>query len=412
MTEIAILIFIATLLIFLSGFFSCSEAAFFSLSITQIKTFKNDANPRRRLIANLLSQPRDLLVTIFMLNTLVNILLQNVVSHMFGDFGHWLLKVGVPLVLTLVFGEIIPKYLGLQNNVSFSYRVVPIISKAQSWLGPIRRAIIEITTPISRLMFFFLKKDESISREELEHVIKTSEEHGVFDENERDLVFGYLELQESNVKELMHPRGDIVFYDIEDPITKLTHLFINDEISQLPVCENSLDNILGIISAKQFFLNRDKINTPQDIIPIISKPFYFPETTPARLLLRKFNEKGEDMALVVDEYGSISGLITQKDLIEIVIGEITNLKDKKELYTRAGKNEIIASGKLELEEFNEFFKVELQSPGNMVTIGGWLTERLGEIPKSGTKYEIENFLFQILSATPNRIRRLYIRKLK
>lgn len=412
MIETFIFIAIIVVLTLLSGFFSGSEAALFSLSITQIKTYQTDANPRRRLIASLLSQPRDLLVTIFMLNTLVNILLQNVISHMFGQFASWWLKVGVPLALTLVFGEIIPKYLGLQNNVAFSYAFAPIIHLGQTWIGPIRKAIIAITTPISRILFFFLKKEEEISKEELEHVLKTSEEHGVFDKNESELICGYLELQDTTVKELMRPRGDIMFYDIEEPLSKLTHLFVDQEYSRVPVCDNNLDKILGIITAKQYFLHRDKLNQPTDIIPILTKPFYVPETTPTRLLLRKFNERGEVIALVVDEYGSISGLITREDLLEVVIGEIADLRDKKERYTRAGKNEIIASGKLELADFNEIFKVNLESPGNMVTIGGWLTESLGEIPKSGSKYELENFLFQVLAATPSRIRRLYIRKQK
>ncbi len=117
------------------------------------------------------------------------------------------------------------------------------------------------------------------------------------------------------------------------------------------------------------------------------------------------------MAMVVDEYGSISGLITWEDLAEVVIGSIADLRDQKSLYTKAGENEIIASGKLELDAFNEVFHSNLESQNNLMTIGGWLTEQLGDIPKNGTKYETEHFLFQVLSAEPNRIRRLYIRKL-
>ena len=114
----AILIFILALLTFASGYFSASETALFSLSSAKIKAFRAEEDPRKRLIASLLQHPRDLLVTVFMVNTLVNILLQNVASHMFGTYASWLLKVGFPLILTLVFGEIIPKYLGMQNNIS------------------------------------------------------------------------------------------------------------------------------------------------------------------------------------------------------------------------------------------------------------------------------------------------------
>lgn len=410
--QTALLIATMVFLLFWSGYFSCAETALFSLSSPRIKGYQNDRDPRKRLMAKLLLQPRDLLVTIFMLNTLVNILLQNSAAKLFGDMASWSLTVGLPLILTLLFGEIIPKYIGLQNNVSISYYVVPTINFLQNILGPIRRATLSLTIPLSRLMFFYLKKEEEISKEELEHILKTSEAHGVFDKDEGELIAGYLHLQDALVKDFVRPREDILFYDIHDPFTKLIYLFIDQKCSRLPVCRDNLDNILGIITAKQFFLHRDTIAVPHDIIPILEKPFYVPESTQARLLLRRLNEKQQILALAVDEYGSLSGLITREDLIEVVIGDITDLRDQKQLYTRAGENEIITSGKLELEEFNEIFAVTFISPSNQITIGGWLMEKLDEIPKSGSKYEIDGFLFQILAATPRRIRRLYIRKLK
>lgn len=382
----------------------------FSLSSTKIKTYQSDTDSKKRLIAKLLLHPRDLLVTIFMLNTLVNILLQNVSANIFGDKAHFIWTVGFPLVLTLIFGEILPKYLGLQNNETISYRIVSIINFFDFILKPIRRAIITVTAPISRVLFFYLKKEPEISKEELQHILKTSEAHGVFNADEGELIAGYLQLQDAQVWDLMRPREDILYYDIHEPLTKLMHLFVDQECSRIPVCDGNLDNILGIITAKKFLLHRDKIHSPNDLSPFLAKPFYVPESTSARLLLRLYNEKRQELALVVDEYGSVTGLITREDLFEVVIGEITDLRDQDALYTRAGKNEIIASGKLELSEFNEIFDSNLDSE-NMVTIGGWLIEKLDEIPKTGSKHELEGFLFQILSSTANRIRRLYIRKL-
>lgn len=400
------------ILIFCSGYFSGSEAALFSLPTARLKTYQTAADPRKRLIATLLHHPRDLLVTVFMLNTLVNILLQNVSSNLFGDTANWAYTVGVPLILTLIFGEIIPKYIGLQNNISFSIFVAPTINFLQNILKPIRQATTAITIPISRAMFFYLRKEPEISKEELQHILKTSEEHGIFNADEGELIAGYLQLQDSQVWELMRPREEILFYDINEPLTKLTYLFVDQECSRIPVCNENLDEVLGVISAKEFFLHRDQLKNPQDLLPILTKPYYVPESTPAKLLLKRFHEQKQVIALVVDEYGSISGIIASEDLMEVVIGDIADRRDLDKLYTKTGDNEIIASGKLELEEFNELFNVDLKSEGNMVTIGGWLMEQLGEIPKSGSKYELQNFFFQILAATPNRIRRLYIRKLK
>ncbi len=398
-------------LIFLSGYFSASETALFSLSSLRVKAYGTSREPRKKLIAHLLHHPRDLLVTVFMLNTLVNILLQNVASSTFGEQAGWFLKVIFPLILTLIFGEIIPKYIGIQNNTSIAHLVAPPINFLQNLMKPIREVVVAVTAPISRILFFFLKREKSISKEELQHVLKQSQEHGVLLPDEAELVYGYLNLQDDTVKEVMWPREDILYYDIGDPLTKLVYLLVDKQCSRLPVCEGNIQNIIGIISAKQYFIYREEIQTPADLRRFTTKPYYVPETTTARALRRSLEEANQELAMVVDEYGFISGLVTYEDIVEVVIGNITDLRDREALYNQVGKNEIFASGKLELSEFNQIFGVELESPNNMVTVGGWLTERLGDIPKSGTKMELEGFFFNILAADPNRIRRVYIRKL-
>ncbi|HEV8051679.1 MAG TPA: hemolysin family protein [Parachlamydiaceae bacterium] len=409
--DITVVLLFLISLIFASAYFSASETALFSLSLAKIKSYQTSSSPRHRLIAKLVLEPRNLLVTVFMLNTLVNILIQNTTSHIFGQEASWTLKVGVPFILMLLLGEIIPKNIGLQNNVQIANLVAPSINFMQNFIAPLRNLIVNITAPISRIMFFYLKNEESISKEEIKHVLKTSEEHGVLLPDEAELVWGYLDLQDATVRGLMRPRNDILYYDINDPLTKLMYLFIDQECSRLPVCDKSLDSVLGILTARQFFLHRNQIKTSKDLIKHLLPPLYIPENTPAKLLIRRFDECNQVIALVVDEYGSISGLITREDIVEQVVGDISDLRDAKSIYTKSGVDEIIASGLLELIEFNEYFNSNLVSKNNMMTIGGWLTELLGEIPKTGTKNEIEGFVFQVLAADPNKIRRLYIRKI-
>ncbi len=412
LVELTAYVLALVVLIFLSGYFSASESALFSLSSIKIKAYRNDPDRRKQLIAHLILQPRDLLVTIFMLNTIINIFIQNVASSLFGESASWYLKVGVPLVLVLFLGEIFPKTYGLQNNQQLSYRVAPSIHFLQKFLKPIRKWTIAITAPISKHLFFFLKKEADISKDELKHVLKTSEEQGVLPPEESKLIWGYISLQDMSVKELMHPREDLVHFDINDPLSKLPALFKEKNISRIPVTDKGVDNLLGIISVKKYFLHQKEILTAADLRNWLGKPFYVPENAPGRLVLKRMNRNHEDMAIVVDEYGSISGLITKNDILEVILGYSLASQEIKTQYTQAGKNEIIASGKLELAVFNEIFSSELQSETNMVTIGGWLTEQLDELPKSGTKYQTEEFLFHVLAADPNRIRRIYIRKLK
>jgi putative hemolysin len=402
------------LLIFLfcSGFLSSSEVALFSLSSMKVKAFRSDPDKRKQLVAKLLSSPRDLLVTIIMFNIIVNILIQNVTSSIFGNFSGWALDVGIPLILTVVFGEVIPKSIGMANNVSISYRVAPILNAAQRFFLPIRKILTNVTGVISRLIFFFLKPEEEISFEELQHALKTSRRYGILNEDEAELMRGFLHLQDSLVKELMRPREEVLFYDVEEPLSKLIHLFVDQECSRIPVCRESLDNIIGVITSQIFFIHREKLQTSVDLLPLIAKPFFIPEGTSAEVLLRQMYDKEESIALVVDEYGSISGLISLEDLVERVVGEIADARDEKSRYTMSGEDVLIASGKLELTEFEKIFGVALHSENNMVTIGGWLTELMGDIPKTGSKYTAHGFFFHVLAADSKRIRRIYIRRLK
>ena len=396
-------------LIYASAYVSAAEIALFSLPSTKIKAYQFDKDPKKRLLARLVLRSLDLIVTVFIVNTLINILLQNVFSNLFDDYSWWL-KIGVPLFVILFLGEILPKYIAMLKNETIALYVTPTINKLMVILRPLRELVVKITTPISRVLFFFLHKSENISEEELIHVLKTSQETGIIKPEEADLISGYLKLQSAQVKELMWPREDVHFYDINEPLSKLNYLFVDQQITRLPVCDNDLDHVLGIFTATQYLIQRDNIKIPQDIKQFLSKPYYLPETTPAHYLFQRFEEKDESLALVVNEYGVVSGLVTSEDVVEEVVGDIIDRRDQNPLYTKAADNVIIASGKLELSEFNEIFGVSLESPNNMLTIGGWLIEQLGDIPKSGRKYENNQFLFHVLSADPNRIKKIYIRK--
>jgi CBS domain containing-hemolysin-like protein len=208
----------------------------------------------------------------------------------------------------------------------------------------------------------------------------------------------------------MRPREEVLYFDFDEPLSKLLHLFVDQECSRIPICQNGLDQILGVITSRQFFLHRETVQTHDDLKQILEKPFFVPETASAKTLLRQFYNRHESFAIVVDEYGSVSGIVALEDLVETVIGEIADLRDEKNLYTASGKDVVIASGKMELSELEKLFDVELSSENHMVTIGGFLTEKMGDIPKSGSKYETEDFLFHVLAAEPTRVRRVYIRR--
>lgn len=406
-----VLIAVLVLLIGFSAFLSATETAYFSLSTMKIRAFKQGKESRGRLVARLISNPRKLLVTILMLNVIMNIMVQNVVASIFGTDSGWILNVAIPLALTLLFGEVIPKSLALTNNAKMASFSAPTIYFAEKVTGPLRDAITFVTAGISRVMFFFLRKEKNISLDELKVALRTSKKFGFLNSEEAKLIRGYLNLDDDLVKEIMQPRQDIVAFNLKGSISLLKDLFVDEQCSRIPVYEESLENIIGIISSSSFFVHQKGIQSPESLKPFLQKPFFVPESTPAKMLLCQFYERAETMAIVVDEYGSISGLVTLEDLVEIVIGQIADKRDEKHLYTKAGEDVIIASGKMELSEFEEVFDHHLNSENNMATIGGWLTEQFGDIPKEGMKFVTNDFLFHVLSSDEKRVRRIYIRKL-
>ncbi len=399
-------------LLILTGLVAAAETALFSLSSLKVKTLRQDKDPRNQLIASLLAAPGDLLVTLIMLLITFSILIQNVTSALFGEGASWFLSVGLPLFMTVVFGEVIPKSIGLVESERLSYWVAPTVYVIQKLLLPLRKVVVTITNYAARIFFFFLRKEEEISIDELQHALRTSQKYGVLNNQEADIVRGYLTLQDSTVKERMRPREEVLYYDMEDPLSKLIHLFVDEECSRIPVSTGGLDQIVGVMTSRLFFLHRETLKTPENLRVVLERPFFVPESVQAKILLRQFYDKQESFAIVVDEYGAVSGIVALEDLVETVIGEISDRRDEKSMYTRSGEDVIIASGKMELADIERIFDFPLVSENNMVTIGGYLTEKMGDIPKSGSKYQTEYFLFHVLAADPTRVRRVYIRRLK
>ena len=409
---IYVLSVLLVILIFGSGFLSASETAMFSLSSMRVKSYRSGKDPRGKQIAKLLASPRKLLVMILMLNVLMNISVQNVVASIFGASSSWILNVGVPLALTLIFGELIPKALAFAHNSKIAYRIAPFYIFIEKYLGPVRNVITRITGWVSRIMFFFLKTEKAVSIEELKVALSTSKKQEVLGTEEAKLVRGFLNLEEDLVKEIMRPRAEMITYDISEPLEKLIGFFVDDEVTRVPIFEGSSEDVIGVLNAGQYFLHRDEIQHPQDLKKFLKKPFFVPETMSGKLLLRQMYERDDPIALAVDEYGALAGLITSEDLVELVLGQIVDRRDPGSHFTRASDGIIIASGKLELLEFEEIFDVHLDSLNNMATIGGYLTEHVGDIPKTGDKITLEGFLFHILSADQTHVKRLYIRRLK
>ncbi len=413
--ETIFVIFLIIALTLLSSALSSSEIALFSLPSNKLKSYRHQLDPKKRLIAKLLTQSKSLLVTIFLLNTIANILVQNLTSDLFPDDGNWQLKVGVPLFLILIFGELLPKYLGLLYNESISLATAPIYNVVQRMTKPLRHVITEFADFFSRILFFFLKAEKPLSADELEHALLASQNAGLIHKDELAFIQGYLSLEERRVKDLMIPRQDVSFYNKALPLTKL--IFLLKQHSEVLICianeegscASGQEQIIGTICAKDYFTHREQIHHQDDLAKIIRTPFFIPETSPIKILLQALLQQQKQMAVVVDEYGAFSGLIRREELAEILTKEAAP-KEASIEYTRVSSDAIIAHSKMALQDLRDLYDVHLVSKHHAVTVGGYLTEILGSIPKTGETVQNEGLFFRILGAEPTHVTKIYIQR--
>jgi CBS domain containing-hemolysin-like protein len=210
----------------------------------------------------------------------------------------------------------------------------------------------------------------------------------------------------------MIPRQSVFFHDIHTQVKNLRNLFAEKKLSKIPIVDRDIDNVIGTITATSFFKFNHRIHEAKDLEKIMIAPFFVPESMLARSLLAHFDQRKEEIAYLVDEYGGISGLITREDLVEIVVGQIKDIRDEKALFTKQGDDVVICDGSCELIDLEQLFDIEIPRRNLETTVGGYLLEILGDIPKSGYKVTENDLMFHVLLATEAKVSRVYVKKLK
>ena len=408
---IEFLFFIAAIIFLLfSALSSATETAFFSLSPLKLKAYQNSSSSTKRSISFLLRHSRDLLVTIFILNATGNILLQNSLSHLFGDQAHFVIKVIIPFCLILLLGEIIPKYMGLNFNNSIAEKVAPPLRNIYRWIAPIRKAVIYVIHPISRFFSLFLSKSGPVSDDEIDHMIDTAKQSGAVDHFEYSLILSHIKLQKKNAREAMLPKEELLTFSVMDDVHTLDTLFKEKSPLYITIVDSDIDNILGIITNQQWlFYKASIIREPRLLLNRLKPILYIQETTPAALVLEKMQAQQASLAIVVSEYGSVCGFIDYSTITTQLIHRHIKANIHQEHFRLINPNIMIAKGKLPIESFNTYYKSHIRSQV-YTTLGGWLIEQMQAIPSTGEYYETPEFLFHILKASPQRIHQVYIRK--
>jgi len=373
---------ILLILFVLSGFFSAAETALFSLSKLE-KRRLTDRHPHLiKLVSDHLDHPRRTLVTILIGNLLVTTLATSMTTlitlHFLGP--HFLTPALVLFTLALIFfGEIIPKTLAVRKNETVAAVCAIPLRVFSALFYPFRWCVRLITDWILKFLLPDRKEhSDQISEEELKTLIKIGEEEGVLDRDERHMLQKVLELGERPVKDIMTPRIDLAAINIEDPREKQIELLRKYHFAYFPVYQNTIDNMLGVVSVQEFMLNA---NLP--ISNLLKQPFFIPELKPIDDLLAVFKNKNQSFAVCVDEYGGTAGIVTLEDILEEVFGEFYDEYAKVENPIRSlGNGEYIVEAKIPLADFNEYFSFKLEAQ-DASTLGGFVLEKMGEVPEKG-----------------------------
>lgn len=409
-TGVVVASFLAIFLLFLSGFASGSEIAFFSLSPSDINELDPEHNRSDESIELLRTDSERTLATILITNNFVNVMIIMICNYIFGKvikFGnaYWLQFVCITVLLTfflLLFGEIMPKIFARQSSLKFCRRTIGGIMFFRRLFWPLGTILIKSGVVAEKI---FSKDNHILSVDELEQALELTDKNDIKDE--RNILKGIVRFGAETVKEIMTSRQDIVDLNIKSSFSDVLKCIVENNYSRIPVYQDNTDNIRGILYIKDLLLH---INKPSNFRwqSLIRPPYFVPDTKKIDDLLREFQKGKVHIAIVVDEFGGTSGIVTLEDILEEIVGEINDeYDDDEKTYKRIGQDKYIFEGKTLLSDFYKILNVESDEfedvEGDADTIAGLLLELKGDFPVMSEKLEYKNYSFEIQNMDERRI---------
>ncbi|MBS1261407.1 MAG: hypothetical protein MAG453_00728 [Calditrichaeota bacterium] len=411
-----LLVFIG--LFVLSAFFSGSETAFFSLTKAQLRVLRERTDTGAHRVVRLLDRPRELLVSILIGNTVVNTSAASVaalaVYELALDAGfdtRWslVLQILVVTFLLIVFVEISPKLFALQNNERWALLLSGPIRFAGWLLWPVSRLLVLFVDGLARVLGVEATRI-LFSEEELRTLAEVSEEHGVLEEDEREMIHSIFEFGETEAGEIMVPRIDMVSLPMDARIKDVLGVIRERGHSRIPVFDSDVDHIVGILYAKDLIGVESNGHQNQQVSEMMREAYFVPESKRISALLKEFRRHKVHMAIVVDEYGGTEGLVTMEDVIEEIVGEIQDEFDTEEqVMRRLEDGDILVLAKMEVSDFNrEVGEDVVPTNEDYDTLGGFIFSLAGEVPRPGQEFSHAGWKFKVNAVEGNRVLSLRI----
>lgn len=400
------------LLLVCSALISGAEVALFSISKTDIDNEIEGKSKRLGIILKLLERPKKLLATILVANNFINIaiviLFAYLSSNLFESIINPILKFGIEVItvtfLILLFGEILPKIYASRNNLKFATFMAYPLRVLDVLLSPISLPMRRVTLAIHDKLG---KQKSNFSVDQLSQALELTSEEDTTKE-EHKILQGIVSFGNTDTKQVMRPRIDIFALNIDQKYSEIMPDIVSNGYSRIPVFEDNIDTIKGILYVKDLlpFIDRKQF----DWASLIREPFFVPENKKLDDLMAEFQEKKVHLAVVVDEYGGTSGLISLEDIIEEIVGDISDEFDDEDLmYSKLDANNYVFEGKTALKDFYKIIKVEddedfENNKGEAETIAGFVLEISGSFPKLNSKINFKNYIFTIEALDKKRIK--------
>ena len=400
-------IMILLVLVGLSAFFSAAETALFSISMDKVIHVGAETGRVDTLLHRMKNDPDRFLNTILIGNTLVNMSAASLATAIALDMvpEHALATaIGAATFVILIFGEVFPKSVAARNATLIARLVIVPIDGLSKLLYPVVLVLNLIPNMMARI-----RRKPKLTEAELLSIVEAGEEEGQIKEEEKELIHNIFELDDTSASEIMTPRADMFVVDVNEPLD-LQELF-KSGFTRIPVIDGDIDHIIGILNIKDLLRHPSAGGSPADIRKIMREPYFVPEHKKLNRLLKGFKKRKQHMAIVVDEHGGVSGLITLEDALEEIVGEIIDETDTFEPpIVRVSANEWRVMGKTEIEDVNDALRMNIPDTGEYDTFSGYILNLIGRIPKEGERIAIGAFTVVVTEREGNRIVEYLVRR--
>ena len=413
---VAISLLVMVVLLVSSALISGSEVAFFSIDAKDRETLNSEKEPKSIRVLDQLVKPKKLLATILIANNFINIaivilstyIINNIIS--FGpdeEILNFVITVVVATFLILLVGEVIPKVYATNNSIKLAKFMASPIFVVGKICSPLSNVLVRSTSFIDKRI---KKSGTEISVNDLDHALEITDIEGVTDEDKK-ILEGIVKFGETDVKQIMKSRVDVVAFDESNSFNELLPQIIENGYSRIPIFKESFDNVSGVLYVKDLLPHID--SGEFEWTSLLREPFFVPESKKIDDLLRQFQESKVHMAIVVDEYGGTSGIVTLEDVIEEILGEISDEFDDDDIvYSKIDENNYVFEGKISLVDMYKIMDIEGESfedeKGEADTLAGFLIEKSGKIMKKNERIKFGDYLFEVEAADKRRIKQVKI----